>query len=81
MALAVTGEGRRELLGIFNMPTESVTGRDAIFGRFKSRGLQRIGLVVADGIVDLDTVIGKCFPGTPLQRCVTHLKRNMFGKG
>ncbi|HAE25493.1 MAG TPA: hypothetical protein DCG33_09145 [Prevotellaceae bacterium] len=28
----------------------------------------------------LDTVVGQKFPGTPLQRCVTHLKRNMFAK-
>ena len=36
--------------------------------------------MVADGIKGLDTVIGEKFPGTPLQRCVTHLKRNMFAK-
>ncbi len=35
---------------------------------------------MADGIKGLDTVIGEKFPGTPLQRCVTHLKRNMFAK-
>lgn len=36
------------------------------------------GLVVADGIKGLDTVIGERFPGSPLQRCVTHLKRNIY---
>jgi len=80
VALAVTEEGRREVLGIFNMPAESATGWDSIFETLKSRGVQRIGLVVADGIAGLDTVVGKRFPGTPLQRCVTHLKRNMFAK-
>ena len=33
-------------------------------------GLQRVGLVVADGIVGLDTVVGERFPETPLQRYV-----------
>jgi len=80
VALAVTEEGRREVLGIFNMPAESATGWDSIFETLKSRGVQRIGLVVADGIAGLDTVVGKRFPGTPLQRCVTHLKRNMSAK-
>ena len=42
--------------------------------------VQRIGLVVADGIKGLDTVVGECFPRTPLQRCVTHLKRNIYAK-
>ena len=80
VALAVTEEGRRDVLGIFNMPTESATGWDSIFETLKSRGLRRVGLVVADGIIGLDTVVGERFPGTPLQRCVTHLKRNMLAK-
>ena len=80
VALAVTEEGTREVLGIFNMPQESATGSSDIFDRLKERGVQRVGLMVADGIKGLDTVIGEKFPGTPLQRCVTHLKRNMFAK-
>ncbi len=80
VALAVTEEGTREVLGIFNMPQESATGRGDIFDTLEDRGVQRIGLMVADGIKGLDTVIGEKFPGTPLQRCVTHLKRNMFAK-
>ena len=80
VALAVTEEGTREVLGIFNMPQESATGWGDIFDRLKDRGLQRVGLMVADGIKGLDTVVGEKFPGTPLQRCVTHLKRNMFAK-
>lgn len=80
VALAVTEEGTREVLGIFNMPQESSTGWSDIFDRLKERGVQSIGLMVADGIKGLDTVIGEKFPGTPLQRCVTHLKRNMFAK-
>ena len=80
VALAVTEEGTREVLGIFNMPQESATGWGEIFDRMKDRGLQRVGLMVADGNKGLDTVIGQKFPETPLQRCVTHLKRNMFAK-
>ena len=80
VALAVTEEGTREVLGIFNMPQESASGWGDIFDRMKDRGLQRVGLMVADGIKGLDSVIGEKFPGTPLQRCVTHLKRNMFAK-
>ncbi len=80
VALAVTEEGIREVLGISNMPVESATGWGDIFDRLKDRGLQHVGLMVADGIKGLDTILGEKFPGTPLQRCVTHLKRNMFAK-
>ena len=80
VALAVTDEGRRDVLGIFNIPTESAAGWSGIFETLKDRGVERIGLVVADGIRGLDAVVGEKFPGTPLQRCVTHLKRNLFAK-
>ncbi len=80
VALAVTEEGSRDVLGIFNIPQESATGWGDIFDRLKERGLQRVGLIVADGIKGLDTVLGEKFPGTALQRCVTHLKRNMLSK-
>ena len=80
MALAVTEDGRREVLGIFNKPTEISTGWGDIFDKLKGRGVERVGLMVADGITGLDSVIVEKFPGTPLQRCVTHLKRNMFAK-
>ena len=78
VALAVTEEGRRDVLAIFNIPTESATGWSDIFDTLKERSVQKIGLMVADGIKGLDVVVGEKFPGTPLQRCVTHLKRNMF---
>lgn len=66
--------------GIFHIPVESTTGWDEIFDSRKDRGVEKVGLVVADGIKGLDTVVGEKFPCTPLQRCVTHLKRNMFTK-
>ena len=32
----------------------------------------------ADGLKGLEDVISAVFPGTPLQRCTTHLKRNLL---
>ena len=80
VALAVTEEGTREVIYIGNMPVESASGWGEIFDALKDRGLRRVGLMVADGIKGLDTVFGEKFPGTQLQRCVTHLKRGMFAK-
>ena len=80
VALAVNEEGRREVLGIFNMPQESATGWENILHALRDRGLQRVGLVVADGIRGLEKVVGEVLPEAKLQRCVTHLKRNMFAK-
>ena len=80
VALAVTEEGRREVLGIFNISTESATGWGYILDILKDRGVEKIGLLVADGIKGLDSVVGQKFPEAALQRCVTHLKRSLFSK-
>lgn len=36
-------------------------------------------LICADGLKGLEDAISAVFPGTPLQRCATHLKRNLPG--
>ena len=56
VALAVTEEGTREVLGVFNMPIESAAGWKEIFGKLQERGVQRIGIVVADGIKDYRSI-------------------------
>ena len=42
------------------------------------RGVGKIGLICADGLKGLEDVISEVFPGTKLQRCTTHLKRNIL---
>lgn len=81
VVLAETEDGTREVLGILNMSQERATVCGDIFDRLKNRGLHRIGLMVADGIKGIDTIIWKKFPETPLQRCVTHLKRKKYDMG
>lgn len=41
---------------------------------------KRIGLTVSDGLTSLDTALSVIYPMARLQRCVTHLKRNMLSK-
>ena len=69
---------RREVLGIFNKPTESALGWGEMLTELQERGVRKIGLVCADGLKGLEDVISAVFPGTPLQRCTTHLKRNLL---
>lgn len=75
---AVTEDGTRDVLGIFNLPTESASGWKVMFEDLKQRGLEHIELIVADGLSGLDSVVGESYPGASLQRCVTHLKRDML---
>jgi len=76
--LAVREDKRREVLGIFNKPTESALGWGEMLTELQERGVRKIGLVCADGLKGLEDVISAVFPGTPLQRCTTHLKRNLL---
>ena len=78
--LGVTEEGTREVLGIYNNPLESATGWEDMFRDIRERGVESIGLMVADGLTGLDVIIGKQFPGAAFQRCTTHLKRDMMAR-
>jgi putative transposase len=80
VVMAVKEDKTREVLGIFNRPSESATGWEDMFRTLQARGIKDIGLMVADGIKALEDALARVFPGTPLQKCVTHLKRNMFSK-
>lgn len=76
--LAVREDKRREVLGIFNKPTERALGWGEMLAELHERGVRKIGLVCADGLKGLEDVISTIFPGAPLQRCTTHLKRNLL---
>ena len=78
VVLAVKEDKTREVLGIFNKPTESTLGWGEMLNDLRERGVCRIGLICADGLRGLEDVISEVFPGTKLQRCTTHLKRNII---
>lgn len=78
--LGVKEDKTREVMGIYNNPTESATGWKEMFEKLRERGVESIGLLVADGLVGLPSALSLVFPTTRLQRCVTHLKRNLLNK-
>lgn len=80
VVLGVTPERHREVLAIMNLPQESANGWGQLMAELKERGVNKVGLMIADGLKGLDIALSNIFPGTPLQRCVTHLKRNLFAK-
>lgn len=78
--LGVRPDRTREVLAIVNHPTESAGGWSDVFEELKQRGVEELGLVVADGLNGLNDALAKHFSGTPLQRCVVHLQRNALKK-
>lgn len=78
--MGVRDDKTREVLGICNNPGESASGWSDVLWRIRERGVDKIGLIVADGLKDLDTAVGDPFPNVPLQRCTVHLKKTLMDK-
>lgn len=77
IALAVKPDMTREVIGIYNSPTESAGVWDDILLDLKSRGLVQTDLVVVDDLSGLDSAIERHFDAR-VQKCVLHLKRNVL---
>ena len=61
-----------------NNPTEGATGWEEVLKKLKKRGLQKIDLIVADGIAGLEEKVLAYYPKAAFQKCVTHFKRNII---
>lgn len=80
VVLGVTQERKREVLGIVHFPTESATGWEMVLAGLKKRGMRRIGLLVADGLTGIEEAVSQVYSGTPVQWCVTHIKRGLLAR-
>ncbi len=73
--LGVRPDRTREVLGVYNYPTESSTHWEAIFEGLKDRGVKEIGLFVSDSLPGIEDSVAKHFSQTDVQLCVVHLQR------
>lgn len=80
VVLGVKEDRSREVLGIYNRPVESASGWEDVFQSLQQRGVESIGLLVADGLKYLEDSLSLIYPDTPLQKCVTHLKRRLMSR-
>lgn len=69
---------KREVLGVYNIPTESASGWNEVFCDLKNRGLEKVLMIVADGLTGLEEVVSKQLPNTFLQKCLVHKIRNIL---
>ena len=75
--LGVRPDRTREVLTVVNFPTESSTAWQEVFQVLKTRGVQKIGLVVCDGLQGIEQAIAKTYSQSEVQLCVVHLSRNV----
>jgi putative transposase len=78
VAIGVSAEGYREILGICEGAKEDKAGWSAFLARLKQRGLAGVRLVTSDACLGLVESIAEFYPDAQWQRCVVHFYRNVF---
>lgn len=76
VALGVSMDGRRDVLGLWTTENESAKFWLEIFSELKNRGVEDIFFICADGLSGIDKAIEAAFQNAVYQTCVVHLIRN-----
>ena len=76
LALAITSEGDKEVLGLWIEQSEGAKFWLKVMNELRARGLQDILIAVVDGLTGFPDAIGTVFPRTTVQTCIVHLIRN-----
>lgn len=76
VALGVTREGLREVLGLWIADNEGSKFWLCVMNELKNRGLQDILIAVVDGLKGFPEAINAAFPETMVQTCIVHLVRH-----
>ncbi len=76
VAIGVTPDYRREVLGVCVALSEAEAHWREFFKSLQSRGLHGVELVVSDDHAGLKAARKAVFPGIPWQRCQFHLQQN-----
>lgn len=76
LAIGVTPEGRKEVLGIWIEQTEGAKFWLRVMTEIKNRGVNDILIAIIDGLKGFPEAINSVFPQTQIQTCIVHLIRN-----
>ena len=75
VALGVTPEGEREVLGLWIAANEGAKFWLSIMNNLKNRGVEDILIAVVDGLKGFPDAINAAFPDATVQTCVRHWAR------
>ena len=76
VALGVTMEGQKELLGLWLAENEGAKFWLSVLSELKTRGLQDILIACVDGLKGFPEAIQAEYPQTKVQLCIVHMVRN-----
>lgn len=76
LALGITPEGRKDVLGLWIDANEGAKFWLRIVNELRNRGVQDILIAVVDGLKGFPEAINAAFPQTIVQTCIVHMLRN-----
>jgi len=76
--VGITLTGEREVLAFSVGERENHLAWEALFEDLKQRGVQKIGLLISDGLQSMLNAIAAKFSDTPRQRCIKHKMDNVL---
>ncbi len=76
LALGITSEGTREVLGLWIAENEGAKFWLGVMNELRNRGVQDILIAVVDGLKGFPEAITAAFPDTTVQTCIVHLVRH-----
>src|ERR1700740_3615874 len=76
VALALTGEGEKEVLGLWIEQTEGAKFWLKVMNELKTRGVNDVLIAVVDGLKGFPEAIGAVLAQTVVPTCIIHLFRN-----
>jgi putative transposase len=76
LALGITGDGQREVLGLWIAENEGAKFWLSVMNELRNRGVQDILIAVVDGLKGFPEAITAAFPETMVQTCIVHLVRH-----
>lgn len=75
LAVGVTVEGQKEVLGIWVETSEGAKFWLRVMNELKARGVDDVLIVVCDGLTGLPAAIEAVWPAAVVQSCIVHLVR------
>lgn len=76
IALGVTVQGNKEVLGLWIEPTEGAKFWLKVVNELKTRGIQDVLILCCDGLKGFPEAIEAVFPKAVVQTCIVHMIRN-----
>jgi putative transposase len=80
IAMGITEDGYREILGFYIGGSESATGWHDVLSDLYTRGLKQVLLGIFDGLSGLEDTFRSVYPKADVQHCVVHKVRNSLNK-